>query len=80
MTCDRLQIGLISLWQIEGKPPWGHKNACSTELEKFMPQTQCVGVPGGGQPYWRERASTKAPLCRLKPNSVIGSDVSQLEV
>ncbi len=25
------------------------------------------------------RASTKAPLCRLKPNSEIGSEVSQLE-
>ena len=33
----------------------------------------------GGQPYLRASASRKALLCKVKPNSVSGRDVNQLE-
>ena len=68
---------LILLWRIEGNPPLEQERACSTEKE--APQTQCEGVRAGSQPYLRHRASTKAPLCKQKPCSLMGRVVSQLE-
>ena len=67
----------ISLCLIEGNPPLGHDRAWSTE--KFLPQAQVVGVREGCQLYRSARASRKAPLCKLKPNSRIGRVVSQVE-
>ena len=68
---------LISLWRKDGKPPRGHDSRCSTA--KAAPQAKCVGVLVGAQPYLKAKASTKAPLCRQKPCSLMGRDVSQLE-
>ena len=59
------------------KPPLGQERACSTV--KVAPQTQNNDVYDGGHPYLSDRASVKALLCRQKPNSSIGNDVSQLE-
>jgi len=68
---------LISLWRNDGKPPRGHDSRCSTA--KAAPHSQCVGGLVGAQPYRNAKASTKAPLCRQKPCSLMGRDVSQLE-
>jgi len=68
---------LISLWRSDGKPPRGHDSRCSTA--KAAPHSQYVGGLVGAQPYRNAKASTKASLCRQKPCSLMGRDVSQLE-
>ena len=68
---------LISLWRIDGKPPRGQDRECSTV--KLVPHTQLVGIRSGGQPYLRASASAKAPLCKQKPCSLMGSVVNQLD-
>ena len=65
-----------SLCLIEGRPPQGQFNACSTE--KLLPLTQVVGRPGR-HPKCKQRASRKAPLWSAKPCSVMGKAESQLE-
>ena len=52
-------------------------SACS--IEKFWPQTQWEGRYEGRQPYRKQRASLKAPLCRANPCSEMGKAESQLE-
>ena len=63
-----------SLWQIEGKAPFGQLRACSTLLD--LPQTQCEGRWGGDQPYQRATASQNAPLRKAKPWHSRGKAVS----
>ena len=41
---------------MEGKPPFGHDSACSTE--KAVPQAQLEGMLAGNQPYLRANASS----------------------
>ena len=68
---------LISLCLIDGNPPFGQDKACSTE--NWVPQSQLMGVRDGSHPYRKHRASRKALLCRVNPNSATGRAVSQLE-
>ena len=67
----------ISLWRMIGKPPLGHERTCSTVNEE--PHTQWRGMLEGNQPYRSARASLNAPLCKQKPNSSMGREVSQFE-
>ena len=60
-----------------GKPPFAQDNACSTL--KLLPQPHLLGKRAGIQPYRRARASWKADLCSVKPCSVKGRAVSQVE-
>ena len=47
-SVSRLAVrSLISLWRIDGKPPFGHERACSTE--NFMSQVQFAGARRGIQ-------------------------------
>ena len=68
---------LISLCLLIGNPPQLQLSACSTE--KDLPQTQLLGRCCGLQPYLRQSASRKSPLCRANPYSASGNTVSQLE-
>ena len=68
---------LISLCLLIGNPPQFQLSACSTE--KDLPQTQMLGRCCGLQPYLRQIASRKSPLCKANPCSVSGNTVSQLE-
>ena len=70
-------MSLISLCRMEGNPPRGQESTCSTV--KLAPHSQLEGVRGGAHPYLKARASTKAPLCKTKPCSSKGREVSQLE-
>ena len=70
-------MSLISLCRMEGNPPRGQESTCSTV--KLAPHSQLDGVREGAHPYLKARASTKAPLCRTKPCSSKGREVSQLE-
>ena len=76
-------ISLISLWRIDGKPPRGMKKHAQPRnlhhMHSAWEYLVAANHNGDTEHQWRHRASTKAPLCRLKPNSVISSDVSQLE-
>ena len=62
---------------MEGKPPQGHPNACSTV--NYSPQTQLDVNRGGRQPYLRLKTSLKATLCKAKPCSDKGKAVNQLK-
>ena len=66
-------ISLMSLWY----PPCEQLRACSTVC--CLPQTQLDVMCGGCQPNRRHRASQKAPLCKLNPNSSRGSRASQFD-
>ena len=68
---------LISLCLLIGNPPQLQLSACSTE--KDLPQTQLLGRCCGLQPYLRQSASRKSPLCRANPYTASGNTVSQLE-
>ena len=70
-------ISLILLCLNAGNPPCEQLRACSTVCHLL--QTQLDGICGGGQPNHRHRASQKAPLCRLNPNSSRGSTASQFD-
>ena len=70
-------ISLISLWRIDGKPPRGHERTCSTE--KKAPQSQCLAGTCCRPAVSETQGIHEGALCRLKPNSEIGSEVSQLE-
>lgn len=67
----------ISLWWMVGKPPLGQERTCSTVKE--FPQAQSMGIRDGVHPYLSANASVNALLCRQKPNSSMGKDVSQFE-
>ena len=60
-----------------GKPPLEQERACSTVNER--PQAQCDGSLESGNTYLSARASEKVPLCKQKPNSLIGRVVNQLD-
>ena len=51
---------LTSLWRKEGKPPFAHDRACSTE--NGLPQAHSTGTFDGIQPYLKVTASRKAAL------------------
>ena len=70
-------MSLSSLCLIDGNPPHGQIIAWS--MPKDLPQTHEDGRLGGRQPYRRQIASRKAPLCKAKPCSAIGRAESQLE-
>ncbi len=53
-------ISLTSLWRKEGKPPFAHDKACSTEND--LPQAHSTGTFDGIQPYLKATASWKAAL------------------
>ena len=53
-------ISLTSLWRKEGKPPFAHDKACSTEND--LPQAHSTGTFDGIQPYLKATASWKAGL------------------
>ena len=67
----------ISLCLMMGNPRLGHERACSTVKED--PHSQWRGMLEGVHPYLSARASLNAPLCRQKPNSSMGKEVSQIE-
>ena len=60
-----------------GKPPLLQDKACSTV--NLLRHTHSVGSSLGIQPYRRAIASQKAPLCKLKLNSLSGNVLSQEE-
>ena len=62
-----------------GNPPLRHERACSTVKED--PHSQWRGMLEGVHPYmyFSARASLNAPLCRQKPNSSMGKEVSQFD-
>ena len=67
----RFAVGsLISLCLMDGNPPLGHDKACHPHVE---------GDCNGCQLYLRGRASWKALLCRVNPNSSIGKEVTHEE-
>ena len=68
---------LISLLFIDGKPPLGQDKTCSTE--NWVPHSHSMEMREGSQPYFKHRASRKALLCRVNPNSATGRAVNQLE-
>ena len=68
---------LISVCLIDGNPPFGQDKACSTE--NWVPQSQLKGVHDDSHLYRKHRASRKALLCRVNPNSATGRAVSQLD-
>ena len=53
-------ISLTSLWRKEGKPPFAHDKACSTEND--LPQAHSTRTFDGIQPYLKATASWKAAL------------------
>ena len=68
---------LISLCLNVGNPPLGQFSACSMVKSKW--QVHLVGNRSGSQPYLRQRASLKSPLCKANPYSFRGKVVGQLE-
>ena len=68
---------MILLSLIDGKPPFRQERVCS--METLAPQPHVVDVCRECQVYLRARASWKAPLCRVNPNSSIGQQVSNDE-
>lgn len=70
------QWGLLSsLWQMIGKPPIGQERTCYTV--KLEPQTQWV-VPAHNVRKWRPQRHLR--MWRQKPNSCIGTEVSQVDM
>ena len=68
---------LISLCLMDGNPPLGHDKACS--IQNHVPHPHVACDCNGCQLYLRARASWKALLCRVNPNSSIGKEVSHEE-
>ena len=56
----------ISLRLMEGNPPLAHESAVASHLD-------------GGHPYRWAMASWKAALCNVKPRSLRGRAVSQMD-
>ena len=67
----------ISLCLMDGNPPFGHDKACT--IENLVPHPHIEGDCSGCQLYLRARASWKALLCRVNPNSSIGRQLSHEE-
>ena len=68
---------LSSLCLKVGRPPVGQHRAWSTV--KDLPHTHLVGRCDGCRLYRRHKASLNAPLCKLKPCSLMCRAVSHVD-